>query len=423
MMTNRCCLFLTLFISTFALYSGACYSQDEISVTTSSDVEISISRFKPTEKKPGKYLIVWLAPEYGFRAGHRNLAQLLAEQQIEVWQSNIVESLFLPQSTTSLKQLDGNYVADVIEYAHKTTGKKIIVAGDAYASVNALMGAHQWQGRKHTSPYLIGAILFSPYSYAYIPPLGLDPEFMPIIDATNIPLMIYQAQNSGNISQFQIVLQKLQQHNNPVYTKMIPDVMSLFYKKTPTEAFKKQTKLLAPNIKKMLGILEKHTMPSTPLPLAKKQQPKNGVDIYLKAFKGNNKPLAINLFDAHDKPYIKNDFTGRVTVINFWATWCPPCVEEIPSLNRLKHKMQGKPFDLISINYAEDKQTILKFLKNVDVDFPVLVDQDGGFAKQWNVITYPSTFVIDTHGKIIYGVNAAIIWDDPELIDIINSLF
>jgi len=423
MMINRCYLLLTLLISTFTLYSGTCYSQDEISVSTDSDVDISISRFKPDENTPGKFLIVWLAPEYGFRSAHRDMAQLLAGQQIEVWQSNIVDSLFLPQSTTSLRQLDGNYVADVIEYAHRTTGKKIIVAGDAYASVNALMGAHQWQSRKIASPYLVGAILFSPYSYAYIPPLGLEPEFMPIIDATNIPLMIYQTQNSGNINQFKTVLKKLQQHNNPVYTKMIPDVMSLFYKEPTTDYLNKQYQLLAPNIKKMLAILDKHTIPTSPIPLAKKQVSKAGVDIYLKPFKGNNKPLSINLLDANDIPYIKSNFTGRVTVINFWATWCPPCVEEIPSLNRLKHKMQGKPFDLISINYAEDKQTILDFLKNVDVDFPVLVDQDGNFAKQWNVITYPSTFVIDTHGKIIYGVNAAISWDDPELIDIINSLF
>ena len=84
--------------------------------------------------------------------------------------------------------------------------------------------------------------------------------------------------------------------------------------------------------------------------------------------------------------------------------------------------MSGLDFELISINYAEDSETILKFMKEVNVEFPVLLDQSGNFAKQWHVITYPSTFVIAPDGNIKYGVNAAIEWDDPEFITIIKSL-
>jgi len=409
------------------LYSSTCLSQTEITVSTSSDNEINVDKFTNVNQKAsqdtGKYLIIWLAPEYGFRVSHREMAKLLSKQDIEVWQSNIVESLFMPQGSTSLKKLDGSNVADLIEYAHNKTGKKIIVAGDSYASVSALMGAHQWQSRNHSSPYLIGAILFSPYSYAYIPSLGVDPEYMPIINATNIPLMIYQTKSSGSINQFSALLDKLQQHDNPVYTKMIPDIMSLFYNENPTDAMKNHIKAVAPNIKKMIGLLENNTVPSKPVTLAQRKKIKSGIDIDLMKYKGKVKPLPINLLDAHGVTFNKSDFKDRVTVVNFWATWCPPCVEEIPSLNRLKEKMQGRPFDLISINYAEDKQVILDFLKEVDVDYPVLMDQNGSFAKKWNVITYPSTFLIDTNGKIIYGVNSAIIWDAPEIIDIIKSLY
>ena len=84
--------------------------------------------------------------------------------------------------------------------------------------------------------------------------------------------------------------------------------------------------------------------------------------------------------------------------------------------------MAGRPFELISINYAESRDTVAKFLERVEVDFPVLLDEDGSYAKRWNVISYPSTFVIDTSGSIRYGVNAAIEWDAPELIDKIDSL-
>jgi peroxiredoxin len=84
--------------------------------------------------------------------------------------------------------------------------------------------------------------------------------------------------------------------------------------------------------------------------------------------------------------------------------------------------MQGRPFELISINYAEDKATVLEFMRRVEVDFPVLLDADGEHAKSWKVISYPSTFVIDRQGVIRYGVNAAIEWDSPELLQRLQAL-
>ncbi|MCW8931301.1 MAG: TlpA family protein disulfide reductase [Gammaproteobacteria bacterium] len=396
-----------------------CFAETEIIVPVSPEVDIAVEHFPSS----GKYLIVWLAPEYGLRANHRLMARQLAEQKVDVWLSNIVESLYLPESTSALKQLDGKYVAALIEHAHKTTGKKIIVAGDSYAALNALLGAHQWQERRHQSPYFIGALLFSPSIYAYIPTLGVSPEFMPIASASNIPIMIYQGQKSGNITQFKLMLEQLQQHDNPVYFKMIPDVRSLFYTEEPTEAMINTIKALPPNIVKMITALEKHGVPEEPIALKSISINDNGVDLSIKDFKGNNVPNPINLVDAYGKTFNKDNYKGQVTLVNFWATWCPPCVQEIPSLNRLKKKMEGQPFELISINYAEDKETILEFMEKVNVEFPVLLDHNGDFAKQWKVVTYPSTFVIDPSGKIKYGVNAAIEWDEPEFINQIKSLF
>lgn len=408
---------LSFLISSIFL-SEQCFAENEIIVPVSSGDEITVERFSAS----GKYLILWLAPEYGLRGAHRALARMLTKQDIEVWQTDIVQSLFLPLGSTSIKNLSGKHVADLIEYAHKKTGKKIIVAGDSYAAVSALLGAHQWQKRKHASPYLIGAILFTPYSYSTIPPLGQLPKYMPIISATNIPIMIYQAKNTGNIGQFDSLIEKLQSHGNPVYSRITPKVMSLFYEEEPTAQMLLQIKPLPINIKKMISVLEKHSVPLKPIALKEIKEHNSGIDIYLKTYRGAVTPIAINLNDAYDNPIVKNNFKGKVTVINFWATWCPPCVQEIPSLNRLKKKMQGLPFELISINYAEDKNTILDFMKKVKVDFPVLLDQDGSFARKWNVITYPSTFVIDKKGKIKYGVNAAIEWDSPEFITKLKSL-
>ena len=148
----------------------------------------------------------------------------------------------------------------------------------------------------------------------------------------------------------------------------------------------------------------------------------SGVDSALKPYRGKIQPQAFALRDADGKLLEVNDFQGRVTLVNFWATWCPPCVEESPSLNRLKRAMQGSAFQLISINYAESPQHIREFMGKVAVDFPVLVDPDGKLAAQWKVVAFPSTFVIGPDGKIHYGANAAIKWDEPEVVQQLNQL-
>jgi thiol-disulfide isomerase/thioredoxin len=116
------------------------------------------------------------------------------------------------------------------------------------------------------------------------------------------------------------------------------------------------------------------------------------------------------------------DFKGRVTIVNFWATWCTPCIKEIPSLNNLLQSMQGKSFELISVNYAEETQTIKEFMSMVDVEFPVLLDAQGQESAKWKVIAFPSTFVIGRDGLIHYGVNAGIEWDTPEVLRVINQM-
>jgi thiol-disulfide isomerase/thioredoxin len=198
--------------------------------------------------------------------------------------------------------------------------------------------------------------------------------------------------------------------------------MSLFYEEEPTPAMNSSAQPIPASIRQLLPVMARHGIPATPVPMKKTLTAKSGIDIYLKDFHGNSEPEAFTLTDINGNTIVKSDFTKKVTVVNFWASWCPPCVEEIPSLNRLQEKMEGRPFELISINYAEDKKTVSNFMRKVKVDFPVLLDHSGATAHRWKVITYPSTFVIDRQGKFRYGVNAAIEWDAPEVIQKLELL-
>ena len=391
---------------------------DEITYEATDEQEFNLLRYGAE----GNFLSLWLAPEYGFRDNHRNLAAKLAAEGIEVWQVDLVEDLFMPPGTRSLKQLEGNYVAELIRFAHETSGKKIVVTGDSYAAAIALRGARQWQLQSPTAPYLAGALLFSPYSYAYIPPLGLEPTYLPIVEATNIPLIIVQATGSATNNEFDTLLAKLGAQGNPVYQRKISGVMSLFYEDPPTQSMIAAQTPLASQIRMMLPLLAGHRYPMRAVNMAQADETRSGMDLYLREFNGRYRPGPLHLTDASGKPFRRERFDGQVTVINFWATWCPPCVEEIPSLNRLADHFEGRPFELISINYAQDSQTVTEFMQQVEVDFPVLLDEDGSLAKQWNVISFPSTFVIDSHGELRYGVNAAIDWDSEELISKLETL-
>lgn len=378
----------------------------------------------------GNQLILYVAPGYGFNIRGTNTAQALSSLGIEVWMVDLVENLFLPQGNQSIREVDGRYVAKIIEAAHKKTGKNVTLLSSSFGAIPVLRGARQWQLKNSAldKVYLNGAILFSPELYTSIPALGVDPEFEPITSATNIPVMILQSEFRNNRWQLQNVVSRLEKSNAVVYQKILKGIVSFFYE---IDTFPKTLQTLREfpaEIPKIVSLLE-----STPTPLFASKELKEeskkvskkyvGIDIKLKKYKGNRIPLPLDLKSMAGERVVRDQYTDKVTVVNFWATWCPPCVVEIPSLNRLKAKMNGHDFELISVNFGQKKKTISDFLKKVDVEFPVLLDEIGRTSGDWNTISLPSTYVIGPDGKFAYAVNAAIEWDSPEVVKALEALY
>jgi thiol-disulfide isomerase/thioredoxin len=355
------------------------------------------------------------------------MAQAISKTGIEVWHIDIAESLFLTKSTNTLRSLDGRYVAGLIAAAHRETGKQITLMSRSYASLPVLRGARLWQIRMADddtqATYLTGAILFSPELYSEIPPLGEPPVYDPIATSTNIPIMLYQSGRRGNRWQLDKTMEKLQSGGAAVYLKILPGVTGVFYIKDNAPETTAVLAQLPEETGRVISMLERIPTPAQANELLSIETPTgSNLDITLKPFMSDMMPLEIDLENAHGVRFTRSDFTGRVTLVNFWATWCGPCVEEIPALNRLRKHMQGKPFELISINYAETPQQIREFLNQVKVDFPVLLDEDGSYSAKWNVLVYPATFIIAMDGNIVYGVNGAIEWDNPEIIGKLKEL-
>jgi thiol-disulfide isomerase/thioredoxin len=392
---------------------------DELSIRTRDDTDLSLQRY-PAQ---GQYLLIWLAAGNGLDQREIQLARDLAEKHIEVWQIDFADALFQPHGNQQLRDLNPDYVADLITAAHGKTGKQILLAAHAYGAIPVINGIHRWQSRRPRTAYLRGALLFTPELYTGAPELGKDPEFIPTIYATRVPLFIYQDAKHHTTWQLPRLLHLLENNAAPVYVKLLQGVTGLFYSSDESAATEAALFDLPVDISRHLRLLTHTSTPLTALPLPKTITAANKkLDSKLVAFTGNSLPPRLDLPDIAGKHYLRADYRGKVTVVNFWATWCPPCVEEIPSFNRLSSNMRGEKFELISINYSEEPERIRNFLQQVKVEFPVLVDTGGSVAAQWHVYVFPSTFVIGPDGKIQYGVNAALPWDAPEILQKLRAL-
>jgi len=126
---------------------------------------------------------------------------------------------------------------------------------------------------------------------------------------------------------------------------------------------------------------------------------------------------AFDLKDLNGRQHRLADHRGKVVLINFWATWCEPCREEIPAMEKLKEKLAGRPFVILGVNVAEPEARVEKFLSVMPVTFPVLLDQEGKTAKVWRVRVLPASFLVDTQGNVRYSVVGELDWTAREVID------
>lgn len=122
------------------------------------------------------------------------------------------------------------------------------------------------------------------------------------------------------------------------------------------------------------------------------------------------------LQDADGETHRLSDYRGRVVALNFWATWCPPCWREMPSMQRLKERMDETEFVILAVNIGEDEETVFGFTFALDIpiDFPLLLDLDGKVADQWPMVGLPTSFIIDKKGRIVLRAVGGRLWDAPE---------
>ena len=123
---------------------------------------------------------------------------------------------------------------------------------------------------------------------------------------------------------------------------------------------------------------------------------------------GATPPLALQ--DLHGRTHRLADYRGKVVLVNFWATWCEPCREEMPSIERLRQSLAGKPFEVLAVNIGEPLGRIERFLEKMPLGFPMLLDRDTGAAKAWKARVVPATFLVGPDGRIRYAHYGELDW-------------
>lgn len=140
------------------------------------------------------------------------------------------------------------------------------------------------------------------------------------------------------------------------------------------------------------------------------------------AVEGNYAP-DFTLKDLSGKEVQLSTLKGKVVLLNFWATWCPPCREEIPSMMRLNQVMQGKPFQMLAVSIDEGgKEAVEAFYRKQNASLPTLLDGDSKVARRYGTTGVPETFVIDKKGLILKKVIGPLDWDSRQVVAALEEI-
>ncbi len=129
------------------------------------------------------------------------------------------------------------------------------------------------------------------------------------------------------------------------------------------------------------------------------------------------------LEDTEGNQISLSDLRGKVVLVNFWATWCPPCIEEMPSMERLNEVMSGDDFVMLAVNTEENgRSAVAAFLEKTPYTFPILYDDKGVVQKRYGVFKFPESFVVRKDGTVAEKIIGPLDWSSVKTITYLKNL-
>lgn len=374
----------------------------------------------------GKVLLIWLTNEAGVQAIDHEIAQRLADRDVEVWIPELLDAYFMPTTESGMDRVPDVAVSALLDAAN-ASGKALILAGSGRTAIPILNGARHWQLQHPQNSALRGATLLSPILYTETPDAGQTGKLMPIVEASNLNVVILQPDKSPWYWKMPDITAALQKGGSDVAVWRQANLRDRYYFRPDAVAVEKDaTQLLAQTLYQTIVQLNSAPMKDRVAVANIKKAPpihESKKDRVLAVYKGDPIPPALNLPTLTKKSMDLAKQRDKVVIVNFWASWCPPCVHEMPSMQRLAQHYAKQPFMILGVNMAEDTTTIQKFVnERVKVTFPILLDMDGTALQRWKVFAFPTTYVIDKKGHIRYALFGGVEWDTPDIIKKIDGL-
>ena len=136
----------------------------------------------------------------------------------------------------------------------------------------------------------------------------------------------------------------------------------------------------------------------------------------------NPASLDFELQDLQGNLVRLSSFQGKVVFLNFWATWCGPCREEMPSMQVLYEELQNEGFEVVAVDLQESQKAVQAFVEKMGLSFTVLIDKTGQVGSAYGASSIPISYFIDRSGLVVGGVIGGRIWDTPDIFDFFRSM-
>jgi thiol-disulfide isomerase/thioredoxin len=396
---------------------------ETFSLTIGDDIEVPINRFG----KPGRDRVLWVPSEYGFESGRQTeLAQGLAHKGFEVWQARLHEGYFQPVGRKSLTAMPIPDMAELISKAIPETGDRLFVLSSGRGSALLFMALREWLSQEGNHQQLAGVLLLHPNFMASTPEPGKRVDYLPVIRDIAVPTYIVQPMGSTKRWYLSELVELLSSSGSPVYTQLVPAV-SDGYQGRPdaTEDEIEAARRLPVVLSRAMRLLSLKPFEAR---LVRSYNENNSgwsidsIKTTLQEYPGTPVAPALKLTTVSGDVVDLEAYRGRVVLVNFWATWCPPCVEEIPSLGRLQKKFSKDKLLVLSVDVGEPPARVKNFLRSVPAGYPVMMDPDGTTVPAWSLRAFPTTFVLDTKGRIRLSYFGGLDWDTPEVVNHLRTL-
>jgi thiol-disulfide isomerase/thioredoxin len=400
-----------------SFWVGVIYAEDiTFSTTLGNDIEIK------TYPSESKNLLIYLPGQRGLGKEYVQWANELNFDDFNIWALDLHASYMISPSRNSPQKFIMQDVLDVLKQAEGKFDNIYVLTVSRGAKFSLEVAYHhQINNPQHK---LKGIIMHSPHLIKGNAEIGNEAEYEQIAKYSNLPLYLIFSQYSTKYARASEIVNVLKTGGSSVFTQMMKNTSAGFFMRpnkdlTITDISNKNK--LGAIYTNAINLLKNQKVKQ--LKTIKKIDNSTNRSKFKSTLSSQNfaaKELILTNLDG--KQIDLKDYKNKVVLLNFWASWCKPCVKEIPSLMRLKNKVNNDNFEILTVNIGESKNKIMSFKKKVKFDLETLLDTDGKYANLWNIYAYPSNYIWDKNLVVRYGYRGALEWDRDDIVKTINEL-